>query len=557
MFSRSELLAALKRYWGHSEFRPKQEEIIRTLLEGRDACVVMPTGGGKSLCYQLPAALWSDRTVVVISPLIALMQDQVAELEEAGISAAFLNSTLGQNAQKKIIDRAKQGEYRLLYLSPERLAREDSRAWLRQVPVALFAIDEAHCISEWGHEFRPEYRQLTELRTRFPQATIAAFTASATQHVRHDIVEQLRLKDPAKFIASFHRPNLRYVVEESTGENQQELLLAALRHFRGESVIVYAPTIRRVEEVAAFLERMQAPCVAYHGKMTAKVRARNQELWMSDERTLLVGTLAFGLGINKPGVRAVIHLALPKSIEQFYQEAGRAGRDGKPSDCVLLWQRQDAGLQAYFARQISDEKEQQRAWDRFHQIERFVQSRSCRHRQICGHFGETTKWTSCGACDACGYRPAWWVEAKKSETVPRRRKRKTAAPQTAARRVAPAVARPAHPPMPAAREAKPANVLAEGKPWWGSARREQRELIGDAGVGLRSHLKEWRRKAAEEGKVPAFVVMHDTTLDALCSARPRTMEELLEVHGIGARKAERYGEQILGLIREFSGRAGE
>src|ERR1700739_2822885 len=242
MPSSQETLTALRRYWGYDSFRPLQERIVNSLLAGHDTCVVMPTGGGKSLCYQLPAVMQPGKTVIVVSPLIALMHDQVMQLSQMGIPAGLLNSSLAGNEQSRVARDAAGGQYRLLYLSPERLARPDTITWLKRVPVSLFAIDEAHCISEWGHEFRPDYRQLSSLRRHFPGHTIAAFTASATRQVRHDIVEQLALREPHKYIASFHRPNLRYVVRECDGRSQATLLVRALRIYAGENVIVYAPT---------------------------------------------------------------------------------------------------------------------------------------------------------------------------------------------------------------------------------------------------------------------------------------------------------------------------
>jgi ATP-dependent DNA helicase RecQ len=328
--------------------------------------------------------------------------------------------------------------------------------------------------------------------------------------VRHDILAQLELRNPDKYIASFHRPNLRYLVRECDSVEQTTLLVTALRNYDEGNVIVYSPTINKVEETVDFLEDQGIAAVGYHAKMDNGDRRRNQERWMSDEVRVLVGTIAFGLGINKASVRAVIHLALPKSVEQFYQEAGRAGRDGNPADCILLWRKQDAGLLGYFANQILDSAERDRAWQRYHIIRAFAESRRCRHLQICTHFGETPKWASCGACDVCDAAPSWLTEVVTPATV-----RKVWAGAASGGRV----------PSPAAG--------------------------GDA--ALRDYLREWRRVTAKEHGVPAYVVLHDTSLDEICRLQPTSIAQLLNITGIGERKADMYGQAILAALRQYRG----
>lgn len=393
-----DLLELLKRYFGFDSFRPLQEEIIRTALEGRDAFVLMPTGGGKSLCYQLPALVREGLTVVV-SPLIALMKDQVDAMQTAGVPATFLNSTLGADEARRRLSGLYAGEYRLLYVAPERLMLDGMLDRLAQWQPEAIAIDEAHCISEWGHDFRPEYRQIAELRMRFPNLPFMALTATATDRVRADIVSQLKLREPAQFVASFDRANLVYRVLPRAQPQRQ--VLEWVNKQPDDSGVIYCSSRARTERLADMLNENGVRAAAYHAGLDKKVRARNQEAFIRDEVRVVCATIAFGMGIDKPDVRFVIHHDLPKNLEGYYQETGRAGRDGLPAECVLLFNASDVAKQTGFIAEKTDEHEQMIARNMLQQMVHYSETRDCRRRSLLEYFSETYEEENCGACDNC------------------------------------------------------------------------------------------------------------------------------------------------------------
>jgi len=379
------LLALLKQYFGFSAFRPLQEEIVRDTLSGRDVFAVLPTGGGKSLCFQLPALSRPGLTVVV-SPLIALMKDQVDALQAAGVPATFLNSSLAAGESRPRLRGLHNGEFRLLYVAPERLMLSGFLDDLKTWGVNLFAIDEAHCISEWGHDFRPEYRQIAKLRGLFPKVPMMALTATATERVQADILKQLHLKDPASYIASFNRPNLTYRVSGKAGAYPQ--ILKFVRGRPGESGIIYCQARKTAETLAARLSTDGVSAVPYHAGLTADQRSRNQEAFIRDEVGVVCATIAFGMGINKPNVRFVIHHDLPKNIEGYYQETGRAGRDGLPSECLLLFSPGDRVKYGRFIDEKPDPKEREIARAQLEQIVHYAEASSCRRVFLLNYFGE-------------------------------------------------------------------------------------------------------------------------------------------------------------------------
>ncbi len=394
----SDLAALLKSTFGYSTFRPLQREIIEANLVGEDVFALLPTGGGKSLCFQLPA-LARDGLTVVVSPLIALMKDQVDALQASGVAATFLNSTLGAEESRARLSGLHRGEYKLLYVAPERLMLGGWIENLKTWKVACIAIDEAHCVSEWGHDFRPEYRQLAKLRTALPDVPMMALTATATGRVREDIVTHLKLRDPQTFVASFNRPNLTYRVVPKDEPAKQ--IIDFVRKREHESGIIYCASRATAERVAESLAGRGFLARPYHAGLDAAERARNQEMFLRDDTRIMCATIAFGMGINKPNVRYVIHHDLPKNIEGYYQETGRAGRDGLPGDCLLLFSGGDIAKQTHFLDEITNEQERSIARAQLRQIVHYAESSGCRRAELLQYFGETFPLDNCGACDNC------------------------------------------------------------------------------------------------------------------------------------------------------------
>ena len=392
------MLNLLKTHFGFDQFRPLQEEIIQGVMAGRDALVLMPTGGGKSLCYQLPALMLPGLTLV-ISPLISLMKDQVDALRANGIPGAFINSSLTRGEIDKIQTAARSGKIKIIYAAPERLILPEFQLFLKNIKVSLIAIDECHCISEWGHDFRPDYLNLKQLRDVFPQVPVLALTATATKRVREDIIHQLTLEKAKNFISSFNRPNLSYTVlprKDSYGQ-----LLEILGDHRHEAAIIYCFSRKDTENLAADLREEGFKALPYHAGLESEARRTNQERFIRDEAQIIVATIAFGMGIDKPDVRLVIHYHLPKSIESYYQETGRAGRDGLPSQCILYYSSADAMKQQYFIRQIEDEQERKNAYRKLDQMVEYCELATCRRRHLLSYFGEESKTGSCDGCDIC------------------------------------------------------------------------------------------------------------------------------------------------------------
>ena len=392
------MLEQLKAYFGFDRFLPLQEEIITKVLAKRDTLVLMPTGGGKSLCYQLPALRLKGLTLVV-SPLIALMKDQVDGLGANGVPAGLLNSTLAAQEASQVQDQARQGKIKILYVAPERLALPGFQRFLQSLDVSLIAIDEAHCISEWGHDFRPDYRNLKSLRRDFPGVPVIALTATATEPVREDIINQLGLDKPEIFISSFNRPNLTYTIQPKT--EPLGSLLHLLEKHQGGSAIIYRFSRKATEETALELSERGFSALPYHAGLERDLRRETQEKFIRDQVQIVVATIAFGMGIDKPDVRLVVHYDLPKTVEGYYQETGRSGRDGLASDCVLFYSYGDRSKQEYFISQIEDDDEREKAHNKLDQVLALCDLQTCRRAYLMEYLGESWPQTNCGGCDIC------------------------------------------------------------------------------------------------------------------------------------------------------------
>ena len=595
-----QLLSLLKQVFGYTGFRPHQEEIIRDALAGRDVFALLPTGGGKSLCFQLPALARPGLTVV-ISPLIALMKDQVDQLCANGVAATFLNSSLSEKERKARWRGLHQGEFKLLYLSPERLMIGEGSLFdaLRQWNVQQVAVDEAHCISEWGHDFRPEYRQLSLLREQFTELPFMALTATATTRVRDDIIRQLRLKDPSVHVASFNRPNLTYRVIPKSQAYRQVLDFVKARP--KESGIVYCFSRASADSVASKLAQDGVKSLAYHAGLTGKERSANQDAFLRDEVRVVCATVAFGMGINKPNVRFVIHHDLPKNIEGYYQETGRAGRDGLPGECLLLYSPGDVAKQTAFIAEKTDLEEQRIAREQLQQISHYADSSECRRAGLLGYFGEVYPQANCGTCDNCLSPRSTWdgtVAAQKFLSCVFRIRQKSGFGTGFNHVIAvltgsesEKVIQWGHDKLSTygigadlsrnewasigrelvrlgyLRQTSEQFSVLEMTPDGMAALKDRRsitltkpmersrpkaERVGDIDCDelLFEKLRILRKSQADSLGVPPYIVFGDNSLRLMARELPTTDEEFLTISGVGERKLRDYGEAFLTEIRE-------
>ncbi len=592
---KNDILKTLNTVFGYSSFKPEQERIIISVLEGRDVFAAMPTGGGKSLCYQLPSLLLPGITVV-ISPLIALMKDQVDSAGENGIRAGFINSSLSREESSGVYEMLAAGRLKLLYIAPERFSSDGFADLLKSYDVSHFAVDEAHCVSEWGHDFRPDYLSLSLLKKVFPGVPVSAFTATATKKVQEDIIARLGLDNPLRIRSSFNRKELYYRITRKTDVNRQ--VLDFILQNPGKSGIVYRNTRRDVETTSAFLKEKGIKALPYHAGLLDSERKNNQELFRTDEADVIVATIAFGMGIDKSNIRFVIHGDLPKSIESYYQETGRAGRDGEKSDCLLLYSRGDTGKIHFHIRNISDETEKERALKNLYRMTGYAETGACRRKQLLSYFDEDFP-GDCGMCDSCNdeiERVDAAVDARKILSAVKR-----SGERFGSNYIVDIV--------------KGANTERIRKnrhdllPTYGVGKGESRdhwhavldELIGqgcvlrddenysilkilergleilfgddqffiakryhikktaseeDTGEGdeeLLDLLKKLRRSIAGTKALPPYMIFSDKTLREMSLKKPATLDEFSEINGVGQIKLDSYGREFVRCITEYTG----
>ncbi|EPJ7989505.1 DNA helicase RecQ [Pseudomonas aeruginosa] len=599
---REQALRILKDVFGYDAFRGNQARIIERVAEGGDALVLMPTGGGKSLCFQVPALLREGLTVVV-SPLIALMEDQVATLDELGVPAVALNSTLNPEQQRDIAERLQRGEIKLLYLAPERLVQPRMLAFLQRLPVGLFAIDEAHCVSQWGHDFRPEYLQLGQLAELFPQVPRIALTATADMRTREEMIQRLHLQNAEQFLSSFDRPNIFYRIVPK--EQPRKQLLGFLSERRGDAGIVYCLSRKKVEEVAEFLGNQGFPALPYHAGLSNELRAHHQKRFLNEEGLIMVATIAFGMGIDKPNVRFVAHLDLPKSLEAYYQETGRAGRDGLPADAWMAYGLQDVLLLRQMM-QSSEGDERHKRVER-HKLEAMLalcEETRCRRQALLAYFDEEMP-QPCGHCDNCVDGVETWDATESARqalsAIYRSGQRygvghlvdillgretekirslghqhlavfgigkgrgedewRTLFRQLVARGLADVdldgfgglrlteACRPllrGEVRLELRRDLKPQR--AKGSSSGGASAASQ--LVRSEEREMWEALRALRRKLAEEHSVPPYVIFPDATLLEMLRSQPRSLSDMAQVSGVGARKLERYGQAFLDVLTD-------